>query len=94
MTGFVMRPRILAPEEGELHDTFRACIGRRHSAYKYVHGGAPMHFTVPAVIYHAYLPTPSQPQVHVWEYSRFSCEPYEVTYNRLVKTIPMDGSND
>jgi hypothetical protein len=50
MTGFVMRPRVLAPNEGELHDTFVACKDTRHSAYKYAHGGAPKHFPVPSVI--------------------------------------------
>lgn len=59
---------------------------------KYKRGTVPPRHPVPAVIYHVYLPVPDDNIEggrcgSIWEYSRFSCEPYEPTLNKRVKVL-------
>lgn len=55
---------------------------------RYAAGLEPAYYPVPAIIYHVYLPSVSGKYGSVWEYSRFSCEPYEITYNKRVHVYP------
>lgn len=64
----------------------------------YQSGAGVEHYPVPAIIYHVYLPGPDydDPSASrcgsIWEYSRFSCEPYEETFNRRVMVLcPMEN---
>lgn len=70
----------------------------RISAYRWT-GVNPTDYNprhVPAIIYHVYLPGDWREwgffdgTIHgsIWEYSRFSCEPYEATFNRRVRVLP------
>jgi hypothetical protein len=54
--------------------------------YCYLIGITPPRYPVPAIVYHVYLPTPDECG-SIWEYTRFECEPYALTYNRRVKVV-------
>lgn len=54
------------------------------SEIAYAFGFSKPHHPLPAIIYHTYLPTEEVPRVMIYEHSRFECEPYRKTYNRLV----------
>lgn len=53
---------------------------------RYIDGKEQPNYPVPAVILHVYWPTQDECG-SIWEYTRFHCEPYEVTYNKRVMVL-------
>jgi hypothetical protein len=78
-------------EGNRLGHTIGSCIGFGDDWTDYATGKLDNHYPVPAIIYHVYLPCEFKDGDtecgSIWEYSRFSCEPYETTYNKRVRVL-------